>query len=36
MDKETTKVIRKQRKKEREEANKNHAVDSHSAINRTT
>jgi hypothetical protein len=36
MDKEITKVIRKQRKKEREEANKNRVVDSHNATNRTT
>jgi hypothetical protein len=36
MDKETTEVFKKQRKKEREETNKNRVVDSHSATNKTT
>jgi len=35
MDKETIKVFRKQRKKEREETNKNCAIDSNSAIDKT-
>jgi len=36
MDKETIEVIKKQRKKEREEKNKNCAVHSHNATNRST
>jgi hypothetical protein len=35
MDKKITKVIRKQRKKEREERNKNRAINSHSVTNKT-
>jgi hypothetical protein len=34
MDKETIKVIRKERKKEKEETNKNRAIDSHNAIDK--
>ncbi len=36
MDKKVAELIRGQRKKEREKTKKRHAVDSHSAINKTT